>query len=168
MILDDRNTQRILAKRVSGIWFFGLAGSGKSHASNIISEASEMAFLVDGDDVREYVSPDLAYDLASREIQIRRILGISMLAIKNGYFPIASSVYMNEETLQKCNVNGIVVIQIERPFEDITPLRDIYKNSSDVVGKDIKLPNIETRVLQNDGSEVFRSQLLTILGELDC
>ena len=168
MIFDDRNTQRKLAKRVSGIWFFGLAGSGKSYASNIISEASEMAFLVDGDDVREYVSTDLAYDLASREIQIGRIFGISMLAIKNGYFPIASSVYMNEETLQKCIVNGMVVIQIERPFGDITPLRDIYENSSDVVGKDIKLPNIETRVLQNDGSEVFRSQLLTILGELDC
>ena len=48
-------------KRSKGIWFYGLSGSGKSFASSVCKEFIPNAFVLDGDDVRKYVSTDLSY-----------------------------------------------------------------------------------------------------------
>ena len=95
------------------IWFYGFSGCGKTHASKVISEFIENPFVIDGDDVRKYVSVDLGYELSDRYVQINRIFGIAKISLNNGYFPIISSVVMNDEVLEKCQINGIKVINYQ-------------------------------------------------------
>ena len=153
---------------ISGLWFCGLAGSGKTHASKVLYNFIKLAFLVDGDNVRRYVSQDLVYDLPSRKIQIGRIFGISMLAIENGYFPIASSVYMSDEMLIQCQAVGIKVVQIKRPESEIRSLRNIYETTNDVVGKDIQMPELDLVVIDNSGNETFHDDIINLLENRCC
>ena len=146
-----------------GIWFYGLSGSGKSYASKCVSKKIKNSFLIDGDQVRQHVSFDLDYDLNSRKIQIKRILGIAKLVINNDFFPIASSVYLNEEVLDLCNINGIKVINIQRSTTEILAVREIYKNTNNVVGKDIPMPKLNARSIFNDGTKKFKDDILKIL-----
>ena len=69
-------------KRSKGIWFYGLSGSGKSFASSVCKEFIPSAFVVDGDDVRKYVSTDLSYSEIDRKVQTNRVLGISKIVIQ--------------------------------------------------------------------------------------
>ena len=69
-----------------GLWLFGLSGSGKTFASQSISYTIDNSFIIDGDDVRELISYDLDYDLDSRLLQLKRIFGITKIALKNNYF----------------------------------------------------------------------------------
>ena len=70
--------------KLKGIWFYGLAGCGKSFASKCIKNLINKSIIIDGDDVRKNISFDLGYDLKSRKIQIRRLLGIGKI-IKNAH-----------------------------------------------------------------------------------
>lgn len=149
-----------MAIKNKGIWFYGLAGSGKTYASSIVASKIDRPFIIDGDAVRKYVSADLGYTLGDRCIQIRRIFGISLIAIKNGYFPIASSVLMNEIILKMCKDHLIDVVEIQRPNNQLYIHRDIYKNNDHVVGKDIIQEQLDTMKLSNDGGEKFRQEIL--------
>ena len=152
-----------MANQISGVWFFGLSGSGKTYASNILMKAVDYPFLVDGDHVRKHISHDLGYDIASREVQIRRIFGISEIAIQNRYFPIASSVFMNIETLSRCESFGIRVVKLTRSEKAIKALRAIYVNESNVVGKDIEMPELKVQTIENKGNDCFQYDIFRIL-----
>ncbi len=153
---------------VKGLWFYGLAGSGKTLASNYVRELCDACFIVDGDQVRQFVSQDLKYDLHSRAIQIQRILGISQIAIVNGLFPIASSVYMDDIVFGRCKANGILLFRIERNFEEVQAARSIYANSKDVIGKDLIQPDLPTHSIQNDGTLGFRELVHKAFKEAVC
>ena len=75
-------------KNINGIWIYGLAGSGKSYASKMLSNYYKNSFIIDGDDVRDLISFDLSFSLNDRKIQIQRLLGIATICIKNNGFPI--------------------------------------------------------------------------------
>ena len=140
---------------VKGVWFYGLAGSGKTYASLLVQKYIENAFILDGDVVRELISFDLDYTPNDRKVQVKRILGLMQLAILNKFFPVASSVSMNKETLKRAGELGIVVVRIERPFDQLSKIRDIYDKSNNVVGKDIILDQLEAQVLFNNGDDAF-------------
>ena len=110
-----------------GMWFFGFAGSGKSYASEYVASKIEKAFILDGDQVRKTVSFDLGYDISSREIQVKRVFGLCQLVIKNGLFPVASTVFMNSEIKDLCKRNNIELIHIERSFSELVKVRPLYK-----------------------------------------
>ena len=95
-----------------GLWLFGLSGSGKTFASQSISYTIDNSFIIDGDDVRELISYDLDYDLDSRLLQLKRIFGITKIALKNNYFPIISSVYMSKELEIELKNNNIITIYL--------------------------------------------------------
>ena len=97
-------------KKIKGIWFYGLSGSGKSHLSQRANNLIKNSIIVDGDSVRKWVSTDLKYTKKDREIQIGRIFGISKLIIEANFFPIASSVYFNNKLLKLCIKNKILVL----------------------------------------------------------
>ena len=80
-------------KSTKGIWFYGLSGSGKTYISKILYNKMNNSVLVDGDIVRKYVSTDLSYFKEHREIQIKRVLGISKLIIESEKIPIISTVF---------------------------------------------------------------------------
>ena len=146
--------------RINGIWFYGLAGSGKSFASTFLVKKLENGYLIDGDDVRKYISPDLGYTLDHRKIQLKRLLGISQLTLLNGYFPIVSSVTMNKEILDFCRDIGIEAVEIQRSEIERYKVRNIYSTEENVVGKDIKLEAFNTRKIFNCGTSLFEQEIL--------
>ena len=151
-------------ERSKGIWFYGLSGSGKSFASSVCKEFIPNAFVVDGDDVRKYVSTDLSYSEIDRKVQTNRILGISKIVIQNKMFPIISTVTMQSDLLSECNKLQIEVVLLNRPMDQIYQVREIYKNRSNVVGKDIMLEKFDTRTLANDGTDKFEKRLRELFG----
>ena len=151
-------------ERSKGIWFYGLSGSGKSFASSVCKEFIPNAFVVDGDDVRKYVSTDLSYSEIDRKVQTKRILGISKIVLQNNMFPIISTVTMQLDLLVECNKLQIEVVLLNRPMDQIYHVREIYKNRSNVVGKDIVLEKFDTRTLANDGTDKFEKRLRELFG----
>lgn len=143
-----------------GIWFYGLAGSGKSFASKLIHSVKNDGFVIDGDDVRTLISTDLGYSVSDRKTQITRLLGIAELCLLNGYFPIISSVTMNIELVNRCRILNIEVVKILRPFDQISSVREIYEKEKDVVGVDIELEDFGLTEIQNDGTSTFERTIL--------
>tara|TARA_B110001452_G_C15199703_1_gene416408 strand:+ start:258 stop:746 length:489 start_codon:yes stop_codon:yes gene_type:complete len=147
-------------KKISGLWFYGLAGSGKTYASEFVSQRILRAFVIDGDAVRKHVSVDLGYSEEERNIQILRILGIGHIALRNGMFPIMSSVTMTNDLLKSCQKLSISVIRIDRPFEQVKALRTLYDGQKNVVGVDMSLQELDTLTFVNDGTENFNRELM--------
>ena len=155
-----------MSKEVVGVWFYGLAGSGKTYASTVLASTISQPYVIDGDAVRTFISFDLGYTLGERCTQIKRILGISRLTIQNGIFPIASTVFMNQEILDECRANSIEVIEIIRSRDQLHANRKIYKNDDNVVGKDITQDKLETMKIFNDGSHKFEQEILSYVEQI--
>ena len=83
-----------MKKNIKGIWFFGYSGSGKTFASKIIAKKIKRSIVIDGDEVRKLISKDLQYNKKDRTIQTERILGFSILSIKQKLFPIISTSFL--------------------------------------------------------------------------
>ena len=147
-------------EKVNGLWFYGLAGSGKTYASKFISQEIARAFVIDGDVVRKHVSVDLGYSDEDRKIQVSRIFGIGNIALENGMFPIMSSVTMTNNLLKSCQNMSIAVIRVDRPFEQVRAVRDLYNGQINVVGVDVSLQELNTLTFLNDGTENFSRELM--------
>ena len=147
-------------RKVGGLWFYGLAGSGKTYASEFVSQRIVRAFVIDGDVVRKYVSVDLGYSEEERNVQISRILGIGNIALKNGMFPIMSSVTMTKDLLKSCQDLSISVIRIDRPFDQVKTVRALYNGHKNVVGVDQSLQKLDTLTFVNDGTLNFNRELI--------
>tara|TARA_B100001121_G_scaffold227014_1_gene200277 strand:- start:24 stop:485 length:462 start_codon:yes stop_codon:yes gene_type:complete len=134
---------------VNGIWFFGLSGVGKSYASNLVFKRKTNSIIIDGDEVRKYISTDLDYSLQSRNIQIKRIYGLAKIAVKSQIYPIISSVWMHNELAKKLYEDKIRLIQVDADMKQIFAEHNTYKNQTNVVGKDIKYGEIECTKITN-------------------
>ena len=68
------------------IWFTGLSGSGKSTLAHSVEEElyklNCRTFVLDGDNVRHGLSPDLSFKDDDRKENIRRIGEVSKLMLK--------------------------------------------------------------------------------------
>ena len=133
-------------KNNKGIWFFGLSGSGKTYLSKKISKKIKKAFIIDGDEIRKYVSFDLGYKKSDRVKQNQRVLGLAKIVIKNGYCPIITSVYLDSKIFIEAKKNKIKVINVLAP-QNKTNKKLI--NKINVVGKSIKQPKIKCEIFQN-------------------
>ena len=142
-----------------GLWFCGLAGSGKTTAAKYLKKKIKKTILIDGDEVRKYVSRDLGYSEKDRVKQISRLLGMGIISIKSNIFPIITSVYMDKKTLLNCKKNQILVVEIERDFKKIVKVRKIYKNSKNVVAKDIKKKKLNVPIIYNEDLKFFYNKL---------
>lgn len=148
------------AQVATGIWLYGLAGSGKSYASKAIASERINAFVIDGDEVRERISSDLGYTSNDRAIQINRLLGIGQLAIKNNCYPVISSVYMTDKIFNQAVEVGIKVLRISRDKSQLKQTRSIYKYETNVVGKDIDMPRVNADIVINAGDSKFIQSVL--------
>lgn len=145
-----------------GIWFYGLSGSGKTYASKVILKKNKNSFLIDGDDVRKFLSQDLNYSLQDRKIQIRRIFGIARIALKSNLFPIISTVYMDKHIAKNLRKNKIHLVKIIRDLKKIMKTHKTYKNKRNVVGKDIRLDQIKSTNIFNSGDKIFCKEILKL------
>ncbi len=150
-----------MSSKYSGIWFYGLAGSGKTFAAKIVSAMISNPFLIDGDEVRRLISFDLDYTPEDRKIQVQRVIGLAEIAIKNAQYPIITTVSMNSEIVRKCKVLDLQVVQVLRSYDQILSARKLlYTDTKNVVGKDITQEKLTTKTIFNDGSDEFEKLVL--------
>jgi len=154
MILESK----IFKKK--GYWFFGFSGSGKSFASKYLKKKKKNSIIIDGDEVRKYVSFDLKYTKKHRDMQIKRIYGIGKIAIKSDLFPIISTVWMNKIILKKAKSIGIKVIRIN--YSNINKKLFSRKIKKNIVGYDIFYENFKTDEIINSKDNNFKKILCRI------
>lgn len=130
----------------NGLWLFGLSGSGKTYLSKKISKKLKKPFIIDGDEIRKLISFDLGYKKSDRVKQNKRVLGLAKIVIKNGYYPIISSVYLDPKIFREVKKNKIKVINVIAPPSKINKKIKYKKN---IVGKDIKQPKIKCEIFTN-------------------
>ncbi len=130
-----------------GIWLFGLSGSGKTYLSKKLAKRKKKSFLIDGDIVRSFISFDLGYRLPDRVKQNKRVLGLAKIVIKNGYFPIISSVYLDKKIYKEAKRNKIRVIKIINDSSDKINSKLLKKKN--IVGKTIKQPELNCEFFLN-------------------
>ena len=148
-----------------GLWFYGLSGAGKTYASNIAAGTIQKSFVIDGDDVRKYISSDLGYTASARETQVSRVLGLSKIALNNKCFPIISTVTMTAAAYEECKSLSIEIVQISRSKQQLKDVRDLYSNSSNVVGNDIKFQLYNTFSIFNCGTKNFRRNVIEFINK---
>jgi adenylyl-sulfate kinase len=77
------------------VWFTGLSGAGKSTLATAV--AAELAprrpvELLDGDEVRTFVSAGLGFSRADRDTNVQRIAYIARLLAKHGVLALVSAI----------------------------------------------------------------------------
>lgn len=135
-------------KKYKGLWFFGLSGSGKTYITKKISKKIKNSFLIDGDVVRSLVSFDLGYSLKDRIKQNKRVLGLAKIVIKNNFFPIVSSVYLDPKVFKVLTKNKIKVLQVIPKTKVI--INSKLKGKKNIVGKSIHQPKLNCEKLENN------------------
>lgn len=78
------------------IWFTGLSGVGKSTLSRRLAaelrQRSHRAMVLDGDEIRGYLSPDLGYSRADRDTNVRRVGFVAKLLAEAGACAITATI----------------------------------------------------------------------------
>ena len=156
----------MITKKYRGIWLYGLAGTGKTVASQFLKKRIKNSIIFDGDKIRKYISFDLGYTIKDRKIQIKRVFGLVNLSLESKIFPIVSTVYMNENMRNKLKRKKIFLVNVIRNLKNIKNRKKIYNKSTyNVVGVDIKMPKIKNEfVIENNSSiKIFQKKLQNII-----
>lgn len=111
--MDRAEREGCLKQRGCVVWLTGLSGSGKSTISRALEQElvrdGHMAFVLDGDEVRNRLNKDLGFTQDDRQENIRRIAEVARL-------------------FAECGVICITAF--------ISPLRAQRQMARDIVGKD--------------------------------
>ena len=134
-----------MIKKVKGFWFYGLSGSGKTYASKYLKKKIKNTFLIDGDEIRAINNNDLGHSIDHRKKQLLRLFNHSKLVIKQGYFPIISSVYVDKNIHQKLKKMKMELIKIIRSTSKVNTK---LINKKNVIGYDLKLPYLKKKLLK--------------------
>lgn len=101
-------------------WLTGLSGSGKSTLANKIIEKYPNEFvLIDGDVLRQGLCSDLGFSDEDRKENMRRLIELCKLYVKEGKSVITSfiSPFENERQNAKDNIPNCHIIYIDSPLE---------------------------------------------------
>ncbi len=89
---DER--QRLLRQNGATLWFTGLSGSGKSTIAFTLEHAlvqrGQLAYVLDGDNIRHGLNKNLGFSAADREENIRRIGEVAKLFADCGILTMTS------------------------------------------------------------------------------
>ena len=83
-------------RRGAVVLFSGLSGSGKSTIARSLvtglEDAGRTVTLLDGDEVRQHLSAELGFDVASRERNVERIGWVAALVARHGGIAVAAPI----------------------------------------------------------------------------
>lgn len=86
--------EQLLAQKGVTIWFTGLSGSGKSTLAftleHALIERGQLAYVLDGDNIRHGLNMNLGFSAADREENIRRIGEVAKLFADTGVIALTS------------------------------------------------------------------------------
>jgi sulfate adenylyltransferase len=116
------------SKRGLTVMFTGLSGSGKSTlardtAAWIAASSTRTVTVLDGDRVRRLLSSGLGFDLAARELNLRRIAFTAAEVARHGGIaiccPIAPTVAIRKEVRHMAEETGdFVLVHVSTPLEE--------------------------------------------------
>jgi adenylylsulfate kinase len=115
------------------LWFTGLSGAGKSTLAAALSEHLEKegpVEILDGDEVRTYLSAELGFSKEDRDTNIRRIGYVARVLARNGVAAIAAAISPYSTTRQEVRRlaahEGIPFVEIFAEAElEALVLRDV-------------------------------------------
>jgi adenylyl-sulfate kinase len=108
------------------LWFTGLSGAGKSTLSRALAPAlgaGQPVEILDGDEVREYLSKGLGFSREDRDTNIRRIGFVARLLARNGVAVITAAISpyagTRAEVRRLAEADGIpfVEVYVSAPLE---------------------------------------------------
>jgi len=105
------------------VWLTGLPGSGKTTIGrSLLVQLQELqlrAELLDGDEVRRQLSPDLGFTKADRETHARRVVYLSKLLAKNGIITLVSLIapYRSFREYARREIVDYVEAYVKTPLE---------------------------------------------------
>jgi adenylylsulfate kinase len=153
------------------IWLTGIPASGKTTTARILlDQLHAMGIkveLLDGDDIRQNLSPELGFSKEDRELNARRVTYISRLLSRNGITTIVALVSpfrsirqharsiigkhfievwvkCSIEACSKRDVKGLYRKAYERTVTNLTGVQDSYEpplNSEVVIDTEFHDPN---------------------------
>jgi adenylylsulfate kinase len=115
------------------VWFTGLSGAGKSTLAQALCrelEDERPVEVLDGDEVRTYLSKGLGFSREDRDANIRRIGYVARLVARNGVVAITAAISPYAETRAEvrrlAEEDGVPVVEVyaEATIESLTA-RDV-------------------------------------------
>ena len=101
------------------VWLTGLSGAGKSTLACALRQAvgiTRAVEVLDGDEIRTYLSKDLGYSRADRETNVRRIGFVARLLARNGVVTISAVISPHASTRKEVRelaaAEGIEFIEV--------------------------------------------------------
>jgi sulfate adenylyltransferase len=116
------------------LWFTGLSGAGKSTLAAALREefgSERPVEVLDGDDVRTYLSRDLGFSKEDRDLNIRRIGYVARLLARNGVASIAAAISPYSETRKEVRR---LADEVGIPFVEVFAQADLES----LVRRDVK------------------------------
>ena len=105
------------------VWFTGLSGSGKSTLSEAayrwLKFNGHHVELLDGDEIRRHLSPELGFSPQDRHENIRRIAFIAELLTRNGIITLVSTIspYRAGRDLARSRIPNYMEIYVNASLE---------------------------------------------------
>jgi len=119
------------------VWFTGLSGSGKSTLSLAVYEQlaadGYRVQLLDGDEVRLFLSRDLGFSKQDRDENIRRIGYVAELLTKNGVITLVSAIspYRDARDAVRARIPNFLEVYVNAPIEECErrDVKGLYKRA---------------------------------------
>jgi len=129
---EDR--EHLLGQKGCVLWFTGLSGSGKSTIAAALEEAlikrGNLAYVLDGDNIRHGLNVDLTFSPTDRTENIRRVSEVAALFADAGIIAITAfiSPYRSdrEEARRKMPTQRFIEVYVNTPL-DVCESRDPKK-----------------------------------------
>lgn len=127
------------------IWIIGLSGTGKSYLANKIYKnlKYKKKIIVDGDEVRKYITYDLKYTEKDRLKNSKLISDLCLFLEKKGFYVICPilSIFPQHQKRNRKIFKNYFQIQLKSSKKKLVLRnnKNIYSKNN-VVGKDIKFP----------------------------
>jgi adenylyl-sulfate kinase len=119
------------------VWFTGLSGSGKSTLSLAVHDrlaaTGYRVQLLDGDEVRLFLSRDLGFSKQDRDENIRRIGYVAELLTKNGVITLVSAIspYRSARDAVRARIPNFLEVYVNAPVEECErrDVKGLYKRA---------------------------------------
>ena len=105
------------------VWFTGLPGSGKTTVArklgNMLREKGHRVEVLDGDELRKKLDPEVGFSKEDREVHIRRVAYVSKLLARNGVAVLVCLVspYRHVRAYARKEIGDFIEVWTKCPLE---------------------------------------------------